>query len=540
METLAFKDLSFTYPGAASPALENIDLTVEEGEFITLCGSTGSGKSTLLRLAKPGLEPVGELKGSVRLFGADASTLTQRESASRIGFVSQDPDMQIVTHKVWHELAFLGENLGQPEERIRRRVCEIADFFGISDLFERPVEELSGGQKQILNLAAAMAGDPELLLLDEPTSMLDPVAAQDFTDRLVKLNRELSVTVVVCEHRLEEFFCVSDRVAALHAGRLICLDTPRVAVKTLAQGPCSRLIPVPAAVFAALEGKGEAPLSVREGRRFISENYKNSVRSLPKPPETERGEPAMEMKNVRFRFERQQPDVLDGLDLTVRVGEIFCLHGSNGSGKSTALLCAAGIRRPHSGKVKLFGKAPSEYKSALYDGVVSLLPQDVTECFLYSTVSEELKNCPHGIELSGIDLSDLGDRHPYDLSGGQKQLLALAKALEKKPRLLLLDEPTKGLDNLRKDVLADVLKNLRDKGVTVVCVTHDLEFSAAVADRCALMFRGRLVCCESPRDFFDGGRFYTTCASRMTRGRYEGVVTAADCVALCRANGEKK
>ncbi|MBQ9543876.1 MAG: ATP-binding cassette domain-containing protein [Clostridia bacterium] len=543
MDIIKIDGLRFTYPLCDTPAVNVDTFGVPEGSFVTLCGRTGSGKSTLLRLLKPQLVPAGEEKGEVMLFGKKRDSLTPKEGASLIGFVGQDPNMQLVTDKVWHELAFCAENLGLTSSLIRRRTCEIADFFGITGWFDKNVNELSGGQKQIVNLASVLVTSPKIILLDEPTSMLDPVSAEEFVARLVKLNRELGLTVIVAEHRLDSFIAVSDLLALMENGRISLSDEPKNAAVMLKNTPGSALLPTPARIFNRLESDNDdlkAPLSVKEGKGYIVNTFLNDKKNVEAPQNITAGAVALELKDVFFTFKNEKADVLDGLSLSADEGEILCIHGPNGSGKSTALLVAAGLLKPSSGKVKIFSKKPKDHGAALYKGVISLLPQDVTECFLYSTVKEELKGCEKGEKLLGADLSILYNRHPFDLSGGQMQLVALAKALSHEPKILLLDEPTKGLDNLTKNKLSLLLKRLKSSGMTIVCVTHDLEFSAMTADRCALIFRGKTVCSEETRDFFSGNRFYTTSVSRMTEGFFENAVTEDDCVALCRLNGRKK
>ncbi len=540
MELLASKNLSFSYPAASRPVLRELSFSVKRGELLTLCGATGSGKSTLLRLLKKELAPLGRREGQILFEGAPLEDLPQKESAERIGFVCQHPEEQIVTDKVWHELAFGLENLGYSRQFIHRRVCEIADFFGISHWFDASVNELSGGQKQLLNLASAMATNPQLLLLDEPTSQLDPIAAEEFVSHLVKINRELSTAVIVAEHRLEQLFPVSHRVLLLEEGSLLFDGSPQESVSRFRGTRSAPLLPAASRLFLSLNGKGKAPLTVREGREYVSSNFSNTVRSLPPSAVPTGGVCALEMKNVRFSYEKKGPDVLQGLDLKVFCGESFCILGANGSGKSTALSVAAGILRPWEGKVKLFGKPLKAYGGGeLYRENLALLCQDVKNTFLCSTVEEELRDCKEGEALLGVDLSPLYSSHPYDLSGGQQQLLALCKALAARPRLLLLDEPTKGLDEEKKEQLLCCIRSLKQKGITVVTVTHDVEFAARCADRCALLFQGKSVCCEEKRSFFSNNRFYTTCANRMTRGHFDGVLTVEEAAQLCRRNGEK-
>ncbi|MGN0794681.1 MAG: ABC transporter ATP-binding protein [Aristaeellaceae bacterium] len=541
MAILAVRDLTFTYPQQAVPALRDMSFTIGQGSFTALCGATGSGKSTLLRLLKRELAPLGTATGSIRIAGREQGELTDREAATLVGFVMQRPEQQLVTDRVWHELAFGLENLGLPQPEIARRVAEMACYFGIEDWFERPVATLSGGQKQLLNLAAVMVMQPSLLILDEPTAQLDPIAAADFIATLRKLNRELALTILITEHRLEEVIPACDQLLVMREGRLIAGAPPREAVRQLAHQP-ELLCAMPAAVrlYHALNADGACPLDGREGRQFVSQ-YSTTIRSLPAvSPKSYPGEPALEMRDVFFRYERSAPDVLRGLDLTLRAGELLCLLGGNGSGKTTALSVAAGLEKPYSGSVRVFGRKLQAYRNqTLYRSCLTLLPQDVQTVFLCSTVREELADAQAGLRLLPMSLEHLMDRHPYDLSGGEQQLVALARVLATQPRVLLLDEPTKGVDAHARQQLLQVLQSLRAQGLSILVVTHDVEFAALCADRCAMLFRGRIVSEGTPADFFGENTFYTTAVSRMTRGHYDRAVTVDDAARLCRLNGRK-
>lgn len=541
MGALDIRDLSFRYPEADRDTLDHISLTVDCGELVTVVGPTGSGKSTLLRLIKPELRQQGTLMGAITLGGEDVSHFTAAQSARRIGYVTQDPEEQIVTDKVWHELAFTLENLGEKQSVIARRVAEIAAYFGIESWFRRPTAELSGGQKQLLNLAAVMTADPELLILDEPTAQLDPIAAGRLIDVIRRLNREAGLSVIVTEHRAEELIPISDRLIILDGGRIVFNDRPRrLADRLTPEHPYLRYLPCAAQVFAMTGGAGGCPLSLRDGRDYLETNFHQSITSLGGAETRNDAAPALELKDIYFRYDRNSPDVLQGLSLTVNTGEVFALLGGNAAGKSTAVAVAAGLRRPYAGKIRLFGKALKDYHSgSLYEGIISLLPQDVESVFLHPTVREELKGCEGAMRRIPFDFAPLLDRHPYDLSGGERQLVALCRALGTEPRLLLLDEPSKGLDPEAKERLAGLIRQLSAEGVTILMVSHDTAFAAACADRCALLFDGSVAAVEDTARFMSGNRFYTTPAARMTRGLYEDAFTAGRAAQLARQNGRR-
>lgn len=542
MEILAVRNLTFTYPECSSPALKNISLSLERGEFAVLCGATGSGKSTLLRMIKRELTPLGEMSGDIVFNGSSLSGLDSKVSASAIGFVMQNPEHQTVTDKVWHELAFGLENLGTPPDEIARRIAEMASYFGIVEWYDKDTAELSGGQKQLMNLASVLVMQPNLLILDEPTAQLDPIAAADFIATLKRLCNDFSLTILIAEHRLEDLVPLCDRLLVMENGSLIA-DAPPADVISNLSARDDILCGMPAAsrLYAKLSGNGCCPLTVREGRQFIENSYNNDTRRLPLTSYEHNQATALEFNDVYLRYERNGRDILSGLSLKVYVGEIFCILGGNGSGKTTALSAAAEIIKPYSGNIRVFEKKLRDYKNrSLYRECLAMLPQDVQTVFLKSTVRDELDEC--GADLSELpyDISHILSKHPYDLSGGEQQLAALAKVLAAKPKLLLLDEPTKGLDAAAKQDIISVLHGLKAKGVTIVTVTHDVEFAATCSDRCAMFFGGRIVSTGTPTDFFTQSSFYTTAVSRMTRGYYDNAVTLEDAEQLCRLNGRKE
>ena len=530
MACYEIRDLTFTYPGSITPALREVSLTVADGEFLVLCGASGSGKSTLLRQLKSVLAPHGARSGEILFGGVPLEEVARGEQAGAIGFVLQDPENQVVTDKVWHELAFGLESLGYETPVIRRRVAEMAAFFGIQDWFYKNVSELSGGQKQLLSLASVMAMQPRVLLLDEPTSQLDPIAAADFLAVLGRINRELGTTVILSEHRLEEALSYANRATVLEDGRLLCCAAPGEVGALLRKQGSGMFYAMPAAmrIWGATDSEGTSPVTVCEGRAWLHE-YAASHKLGEIPPERMRmrTEPVLTAREVWFAYEQDAPEVLRGLTMTVCRGEHYALLGANGAGKSTTLRVLAGLLKPLRGEVTVCGR-------------VGLLPQDPQTLFVKKTVREDLmdvcrdeESLARAVALCRLD--GLLDRHPYDLSGGEQQRAALAKLLLCAPNILLLDEPTKGLDAAFKRQLAQILRELQVGGVTIVTVSHDVEFCAEFADRCALFFDGGITAEGTPRAFFSGNCFYTTAADRIARELLPGAVTVRDVTAACGA-----
>ncbi len=542
MEILTLKNLSFSYPESDRKAIENISLSVREGEFIVICGRSGCGKTTLLRLLKNELAPVGKREGEIFFCGKAMDDIDAGTSAKSVGFVAQNPESQTVTDKVWHELAFGMENLGYDADEMRLRAGELANYFGINGWLHSDTATLSGGQKQLLALASVMALSPKILLLDEPTSQLDPIAASGFINTLQKINRELGMTVILSEHRLEEVFPMADRVVVMDEGKIVCSDEPEKVCGTLAKSPISAGFPSAARIFSGLDGKGKCPLTVREGREFLSSFEK---KSLPVEEEKPSDEVAFSMKNVWQRYERNSPDILKGADIEVRRGEIFSLLGGNGSGKTTLISVIAGIEKAYRGKITILGKNIKKYGAELHRGIVAMLPQDVSTVFIKNTVRDDLFDICRAVGCSKdeagkkiaaicaeLSITEVLSRHPYDLSGGEGQRAALAKILLTEPKILLLDEPTKGIDAFAKQTLMAILRRLSEGGVTVFIVTHDTEFAAEISDRCAMLFDGKVISHSCPQRFFGKNNFYTTSASRISRGIFENTVTAEQVIAL--------
>ncbi len=533
MEVFTINHLNFAYPEQEKNAISDLTLSVRPGEFLVLCGPSGCGKSTLLRQLKTVLAPHGRRSGEILFDGRNLDSLDQREQAETIGFVQQSPENQIATDKVWRELAFGLESLGCDTPTIRRRVAEMASFFGIQTWFYKPVTELSGGQKQLLNLASVMVLQPKVLILDEPTSQLDPIAASDFLATLGKINRELGTTIILTEHRLEEAFGFASRVAVMDDGKLLCTGTPAEVGAELKNSGSAMFLAMPAAmrIWSATDSKAACPISVCDGRNWLLDYAK--TRELISIPEETKNAPDTETivaaQELWFKYEKDLPDVVKGLSLELHKGEFLALLGGNGTGKTTTLKLLASLQKPYRGELTISGS-------------VGMLPQNPQALFVKSTVRADLLEILPKSErkterlaqvVSLCKLTELLDRHPYDLSGGEQQRAALAKILLLNPDVLLLDEPTKGLDAEFKQVFGQILRTLQASGVAILMVSHDIEFCAKYADRCALFFDGNIVTESTPKTFFSGNSFYTTAANRIARDVLPDAVTPEDVIAAC-------
>ena len=542
------QNLNFSYPTRPDqPVLQDVSLRVERGEFLAVIGKSGSGKTTLLRHLKPILAPHGKKTGAILFEDQPIESLDLRAQSSRIAYVMQNPDHQIVTDKVWHELAFGLESLGLDQATMRLRVAEMASYFGIQGWFHRNVCELSGGQKQLLNLASVMAMHPDVLILDEPTSQLDPIAASDFLNTVRKINLELGTTVIITEHRLEDIFYAADRVAVMDRGRIIACDAPRAVARRLREMEHDMFaaLPAPTRIFYGVEGaeSGECPLTVREGRNYLSAHFRSGGASLPEEAAIDDIEdPVLSIREIWYRYEKDSADILRGVNLDVPRGSLFAILGGNGTGKSTLLRAICGVCPPYRGKIQIDGKPVKKYKSGqLFHKMLAMLPQDPQSLFVKKTVREDLAEMVGKGEGARIDevaeiceITHLMNSHPYDLSGGEQQRAALAKVLLTDPKLLLLDEPTKGIDSFFKQKFASILKKLTARGVTVVMVSHDVEFCAQYADLVGMFFDGQMITMNTPRRFFACNSFYTTAANRMSRHIFPNAVSVEDVIALCR------
>ena len=530
---LAYRNVSFAYPGqeATDAVLDQVSFSVPRGSFALLVGETGSGKSTLLSLAKPQIAPAGALHGSIEVFGTPVESLSTEQSARTVGYVFQNPNNQIVCETVWHEMAFGLENLGAPQDEMRRLVAETSYFFGIDDWMRRPTDELSGGRKQVLALASTLVMQPRLLLLDEPTSQLDPIAEKNFLHALFRANRELGCTVVVATHSPQAMIDYATCAFELTGGGVASVEN----LGALARRP--RLLGSPGTRPGSAPVERELGEGERAAREPDAAGPQAADSRAPKPdtagphaaqpetaepdaadshaptpaalgpdaPEPHAAKPAVSCSGVWFRYTRDANWVARNLDVRVSAGRIHALVGGNGCGKSTLLSLIAGIEKPVRGRVRV------------QPGGLALLPQDPRALFAAETVHDELMEWgpragydERAVErmIAAMGLTARSELHPYDLSGGQQQLLALGKLLLLKPQTLLLDEPTKGLDATARALVARALTRLRADGVTIVMATHDLDFVLQVADCVSMMFDGEIACTQPADEFFRGNVYY--------------------------------
>jgi energy-coupling factor transporter ATP-binding protein EcfA2 len=522
---LELEGLSYSYPGGRRTALDDVELELYEGELVLVAGSSASGKSTLLR-AVAGLVPHffgGEFTGRVVVGGLDTRDHGPAEVATVASSLFQDPESQVVMNSVWSELALPLESGGWQGATVSRAIEETALALGIADLLERPIHTLSGGELQRVALGAALVRRPRLLLLDEPTSQLDPVAGDELIWQLRRLNEEWGTTVVLAEQRLERCLAAADRVIALDRGRIAFDGRPREFVAWAVRN-AGELAP-PVARMCALAGLEPLPVGVKDGRALLRRRGLTPGAAGPQALESaeprDRGRrhrrrsstrrPALELSGVWVQYDDGSGAglaALRGLSLSVGLGETVALLGRNGAGKSTLLRVAAGLR-------------PADRGRARVGGELALVLQNPGDYFLHERVRDELPAGPAQAALAELGLDGLEARDPCDLSGGERQRLALAVVLAGRglgggepPAVAALDEPTRGLDRGQKQTLADRLRGLAERGSAVIVATHDVEFAARVANRCVMLARGRVVADGATRDVLSGGRYFATEVAR--------------------------
>ncbi|UWF34078.1 energy-coupling factor ABC transporter ATP-binding protein [Pediococcus acidilactici] len=533
MEILQVKDLNFKYALAKKVNLAKVNLSVNQGDFTLIIGDSGSGKTTLLRQLKKELWPVGERHGTIKFKNQPLEDLSPIESAQKIGMVFQNPDDQLVMDTVIQELAFSLENVGEDSDNIQRKIAEMVSFFGFQDILYASVNELSGGQKQLVNLAAVLILQPELLLLDEPTAQLDPIATKEFISLLQRVHDELGVTIMISEHQLDELLPLATQLCILEEGKLTFVGKVSEGIQRAAHSQkLAEFIPEIPRLFLTENvitdsSKATVPLTVVDGKRFINNHkikFQQQKRSIPQL----HNDPVLKATHVDFKYERNDPLILNDLALTVQRGEWLSIVGRNGTGKSTLLKCLTGMQKTRRGKISVLNRKLTKWTSDQLYEVMGYLSQNPADHFSYDTVSDEFVNRAKELGLtdpqevgqamlSRLKINSLKNKNPHDTSGGEKQLIALGIILIGQPKILLLDEPTKGLDPLRKRELGKLLQKLQETGMTIITTSHDMSFSATYATRCAMLFDGKITSVADPYAFFTKNFFYTTPINRMVR-----------------------
>lgn len=533
MELFNVKNVSFTFPDTERPVLTDVSLSFDEGDFVVIGGASGSGKTTLLKLLKRELTPTGILEGDILYKGKPINDWEARQMIEEVGYVFQDPDNQIVMDEVMQEIVFGLENLGYSTFEMKKRVAEMVHFFGVEDLLNAKPSELSGGQKQILNLLSVLLMKPRVLLLDEPTSQLDPVAAKELVLMLERLNKETGMTIVLVEHRLEELYSMADRIVFMERGKLRYDGESRQVIEQLYADQATELFPyLPAFARLYMEFEEQPirqaiPLTVKECKQWIG-RQERAVLAVDAQPIASQEPLLLELTDVYFQYKKKESFVLKGLNLRIPKGQFFSLVGGNGSGKTTALRASLGSIKPQRGKVRLNGKDMKKSKDSEWLGKIAYLPQNPRTYFVQQTIGEEMKSLAErfGLKdsesridqaLTSFGISHLRTRHPYDCSGGEVQKAALACILLGDPEMLFIDEPTKGMDPISKQRFGELLSDLQNKGLTIFMVTHDISFAAQYAERCAMMFDGEIAADGTPDELFKGNYFYTTAINRATR-----------------------
>lgn len=542
VDFLKVKNLNFKYALSNSQSLNNINFEVEQGEFVLVIGDSGSGKTTLLRQLKKELWPVGERNGDILFENENLKEISPIESARRIGMVFQNPDDQLVMDTVIQELAFSLENIGEDSDSIQKKIAEMVSFFGFQDILYTQVNQLSGGQKQLVNLAAVLILQPHLLLLDEPTAQLDPIATKEFINLLQRVHDELGVTIMTNEHQLDELLPLSTRLLILEEGK-VSFDGQVVEglKKSIKDQKLAEFIPEVPRLFLneqLLDENDNLPVTVVEGKKVLL-NKEVHLNLNQRTFHSQISSPAIEIKHLDFQYSKQDPLILKDLSLSLNKGEWLSIVGRNGTGKSTLLKCLMKLEKKRRGSIKILKKKISKWKTSDFYQNVGYLSQNPENHFSYDRVYDEFFERARQLErehpeqvskkmLKMLKLEELQFKNPHDTSGGEKQLIALGIVLISEPQILVLDEPTKGLDPVRKRELGELLQNLENLGMTIIMTSHDMNFSATYATRCAMLFDGQIISEGNPYDFFASNFFYTTPINRMVRYQIPKALTWRD------------
>ncbi|MGI6487485.1 MAG: ABC transporter ATP-binding protein [Syntrophothermaceae bacterium] len=543
MALIKIENLTYYYPETEKPALEKVNLVIPEGQFVLIVGGSGSGKSSLIR-AIAGLIPGfygGRYDGKVYVDNIELRRLNQRSLVQKVGMVFQDPESQMVMTNVEQEVAFGLENLGVPNSLMKRRVMEVTSALTLSPYLHRFIPELSGGQKQKVALASVLAMQPEILLLDEPTSQLDPIAGEEILTMIRRLNEDNGITVVLIEQRLERCFHLADRVLVMDQGKIVYDHHSPEALAHWAVRNGSPFIPPLVKLFASV-GYTEVPVTVKQGRQILRAN--DQLSSVTPPSVTSSKKRAViseiddnclvDIQNLWFTYPDGK-EVLKDVDLQIKPGDFMVLMGENGAGKSTLMKNINGLLKPGRGQVKVLNQDTRHLSIEELAVTIGYLSQEPNDYLFLSTVREELQFSLHNLDLlddgvteevlSRLQLTTLVETNPRDLSTGERQRVALASLLVTRPKLLLLDEPTRGLDYRFKDELGKILLQLIEQGTAIIMITHDVEFAAEYADEIVLLADGTIIDQGSKYEILTHSTFYSPQISKLFNNLVEDVVT---------------
>jgi energy-coupling factor transport system ATP-binding protein len=569
MALYEIKDLSFSYEESGKLVLENINCHINKGDIAVICGPSSSGKTTLLRHLKKEVLPVGKLTGDIYYKGENIVKTNSNERVSQVGIVYQNPESQMVMDNVIHELAFSLENMGCMASEMMVKIGELVTYFGLEESLEKQVHELSGGQKQMINICAALILYPEVLILDEPTAQLDPVASKELIKMIVELNQELGITIIISEHRLDEVLQYADQIIYLEEGHILYDGGREKVLKKMSEGErANYFLPEISRLFhldRRSNGNRPIPITVKEGRELAEEimldlcvSEKDKVEDdnqhhnqgddgglVNQVNRKEKKQAILiNCKELYYMYNKEADLVLKGLDLQIRKGDFIGIIGGNGSGKTTLLKIMAKLLRPTRGKVLYENKGINQKKERDIRSKIGYVAQNTMLHITRESVLEELNGVKEKYHIGdnenwvleiikAFDLEPIYHRHPYDLSGGERQKLVIAMALLKRPSVLMLDEPIKGLDPYSKAQMASILKGLNKKGMTIIMVSHDVEFIAKHVGQCAMLFNGDVVYYGGTKTLLKSNYFYTTKINKVMKPICNDLITIEDVMKQC-------
>lgn len=531
---ITINNLTYKYPGNQKITLNNININIEQGDIVLVCGNSGSGKSTLGKCIAGSVPNFygGTISGEIKINNKNIKGFTPKELAEKITMVFQDPERQLLMNKVHREIAFGLENIGIKSEVIKRRVYESMEFCGIEKLAERDIISLSGGEKQKVAVTSALAYMPECIIFDEPTSQLDPNSAEEIINIISKINEELGITIILIEQRMEKCFSIADKILLINHGAIDFYGDKDDLYKS--NDPYFIEFMPQYLKLSKILKFNKMPLSIRETRKKL--NTFNICRHDSIEKKTDIDEPIIKISNLCFSYDGNE-SALKNINININNGEFVEIMGPNGAGKSTLFKSMMGFTK-YKGSIKLFGKEVSKYKRHDLIKNIGYISQNPNDYISKETVYDEIKFTldNYGIKkyelidaaLNNLGIDNLKYRNPRDISGGEKQRVAIASVLVMEPEIILLDEPTRGLDFNTKKLLGNTLRELNKKGSTIIMITHDIEFAAEFANKFILLFNGEAIQTGTKEEVFTGGTYYNTSMNKLFRNIDDAIFTIDD------------